>query len=238
MNKQRWLIVGCALIGGGVLLHTQFGIFYWAKPIDATVVDAETQQPLAGVTVMAHWEIANGTFAGGPHIVGQISVEEAVTDSNGRFHLPGWGPRYAGAIDGGFYSGASPEIFLFKSGYEFWIQGNDNPSNRTYDHSFVQRSDWDGKTIGLKKFAEGQQQYAEHLRKLDQAIVDLLTRTKSCTWEQIPTIVKALYEQQRQFEAEGVTTFGGPHLFIVNAREYYANAGCAPSEEWIERFAK
>src|SRR3990172_3705709 len=66
---------------------------YSAEPIEARVVDAETKQPLEGVIVTANWELVEGTLAGGPRVLGQMMVMEAVTDANGRFSFPALGPK-------------------------------------------------------------------------------------------------------------------------------------------------
>lgn len=60
-------------------------------PVYARVVDADTGKPLPGVAVVAYWELYQGGIAGGGPCAA-ANVEEAVTDQNGRFWLPNWGP--------------------------------------------------------------------------------------------------------------------------------------------------
>jgi hypothetical protein len=67
-----------------------FAMNYWAEAIEAWVVDADSGRPLDGVIVVAHWELRYGLEGGGTH---QLMVMEAVTDQQGRFHFPAWGPK-------------------------------------------------------------------------------------------------------------------------------------------------
>ncbi|HXG17000.1 MAG TPA: hypothetical protein VNK50_12190, partial [Calidithermus sp.] len=62
--------------------------FYSAKPIQAVVVEEGTRRPLAGVVVVAIWELS--TISGRGHV---LQIDETVTDAQGRFSLPGFGPR-------------------------------------------------------------------------------------------------------------------------------------------------
>ena len=63
---------------------------YSAAPIEAWVVDADTNEPLEGVIVTANWQLVSGTLAGGEIPKGQLMVMEAVTDKDGRFYFEGW----------------------------------------------------------------------------------------------------------------------------------------------------
>src|SRR6266540_7096039 len=88
---------------------------YSAKPIEAWVVDEETKQPLEGVIVVANWELRYG-LEGGAY---QLTIMETVTDKNGRFYFPGWGPK---AIPKELPSGArlkedDPGLLFYKHGY-------------------------------------------------------------------------------------------------------------------------
>ena len=64
-------------------------LFYSAKEINGAVVDGETGKPLEGVVVVAQWIY---WCPGGGHYM-RIKVIEAVTDKDGRYHIPAWGPR-------------------------------------------------------------------------------------------------------------------------------------------------
>src|SRR5579859_2167329 len=115
------------------------------EAVAAQVVDADTGQPLAGVNVVAHWELHRGSLGGDALPCGAANVEEAVTDQNGRFRIPGWGPVRSSCD----LLEMDPVLIFFKSGYSFQgltngVLGGDPPT--------VSRSDWDGKIIKLKKY--------------------------------------------------------------------------------------
>src|SRR5436309_13574367 len=59
---------------------------YSAAPIEAWVVDADTNEPLAGVTVTANSQLVSGTLARGEIRNGQHMVMDAVTARHGRFY--------------------------------------------------------------------------------------------------------------------------------------------------------
>ena len=72
-------------------------------------------------------------------------VEETLTDVNGEFRFGKWGPKlrpYYGVLD------TAPWLVIFKSGYEHRFLPNEHDSN-----GFLRRSDWNGQTLALPRFA-------------------------------------------------------------------------------------
>jgi hypothetical protein len=132
---------------------------YSADPIDARVIDAETKQPLEGVVVTANWQLEYGTY-GGDVPAGQLMVMEAVTDKDGRFHFSGWGPKLA--IRSHLSPDLDPQIILFKSGYDYRALTNSIDFNK----GARRRSDWNGKTIEMKKFTGTRKEWFEMLERV------------------------------------------------------------------------
>ena len=84
--------------------------FYSAKEIRATIVDAATGRPIEGTVVVAVWQLE--TVSGeGP----RLQVTEAVTDAQGQFFIPGWGPKLRPPMTE--FGNKSPYLVVFKSGY-------------------------------------------------------------------------------------------------------------------------
>ena len=133
-------VIGCCL------LVSACG-FYTADEITATVVDADTKEPIAGVNVIAEWVVEGGFSLHSTEILGYMNVMETVTDQNGRFHFPGWGPRP------NFHFGAvfqqAPLLVFFKPGYEY--AGADNYGKSLTAAPRRMTSDWDGKTISMRR---------------------------------------------------------------------------------------
>jgi hypothetical protein len=148
-----------ALIGGATCLGAcSHQHQYSAAPISAQVLDAETGRPVAGVYVVADWQLLGG-LEGGSNI-GAVTVMETQTDETGRFRFPAWGPKEI-VNPSGVYSNArvrnrAPGLTLFKSGYEYAVMVNyrsvvPDPNNM--------HSEWDRKTIQLKPFHGTTAQY-------------------------------------------------------------------------------
>lgn len=84
--------------------------FYSAKEIRARVVDAETDQPIEGAIVVAVWEL-DPISGEGP----RLQVAEVLTDAQGQFFFPGWGPKPRPPLTE--FGTKSPYLLIFKRGY-------------------------------------------------------------------------------------------------------------------------
>src|SRR5262245_4187710 len=87
---------------------------YSAAPIHGRVVDAETQQPLAGVHVVAQWILNTGILLHAETIQ-RFHILETVTDANGEYKLPGWGPKPRPTLSR--LEEDDPRLTFFKPGY-------------------------------------------------------------------------------------------------------------------------
>jgi hypothetical protein len=92
-----------------------FGV-HLSRPITGTIIDAKTKTPLAGVVVTASWSVS------GWHVKYPIKVSEAVTNENGEYTLPGWGPRLH--PDELRYD--QPVVRFFKPGYVPFVRKNNS----------------------------------------------------------------------------------------------------------------
>jgi hypothetical protein len=145
------------------LLGLSACVSYSAKPISATVVDADTGQPLGGVNVVVTWELEYllwGFGYGESSGSGLMTQMEAVTTSDGKFHILGWGPAPipSNLPERSFLSPMQPSIRLFKSGYRTATVGNEwntrYLNNPFYKGPAERASDFDGKTIRLTPLPE------------------------------------------------------------------------------------
>jgi len=201
---------------------TMCSTYYAAEPIHATVIDAETGQPIEGVVVVAHWALEGGLESG--NNMGQAKVLESISDSNGRFFFPAWGPRW---VAGGILSNTrlkdqDPELLIFKSGYKYLQHRN----NRLWEEinrkgPITRTSDWNGKTIKMERFSGTLKEYAEHLRKMNE---DLDSATAShnaeCEWRNLPSTISVLGRQRMIFvtaNVDGSSFFDG----LISNEEYY-----------------
>src|SRR5690242_18279869 len=97
------------------LATTLSGCIVSRPAIDGRVVDAETRQPIAGANVVAHWHLKYYFLEA--HEAGELQVLEAVTDADGRFHIPKWTRVRSPFARGSIYSSEDPELIIFKQGY-------------------------------------------------------------------------------------------------------------------------
>ncbi len=199
---------------------------YSAEPISAQVVDADTKEPIEGVVVVAAWELKGGLEGG--NLKGVMMVMETVTDQSGRFHFAGWGPKrkpsYIHWYEDVRLKSESPEFFLFKNGYRFGTFLNDTDMKKLANDPSVQTSDWNGKTMPLKKFAGTLKEYAKDLEDHDWEL--WYTTAPRCTWTQIPLMIKALRRQSQIYQAAHID-IGTFYDDLVSNEEYRARDGCS-----------
>jgi len=181
------------------------GSMHSAKSIEAWVVDAKTNQPVEGVIVVAHWQLERKS-AYFPGFVGydrplQLKILETVTDHEGRFFFPAWGPLHAPS--GAYLEGHDPAITIFKPGYEYRTFVNDHPLRFDTSASSTRTSEVNGTTIKLEKFEGDLKVYASNLSSLSNDI-RFATSYSNCDWKQVPLMLIAVDKQKRLFRKNNV----------------------------------
>lgn len=128
---------------------------YIAEPIEGRVVDQATGQPIEGAVVVAQWLLAKPPEG---HPTERWVVIEAVTDAEGRYQIPGWGPKRRPWFR--WLTGADPELVVFKSGY--WFDHLQNAARGAVSSSElnargdrIRKTYWNGKDIVLWPFTIG-----------------------------------------------------------------------------------
>ena len=176
-----------------------------AESITATVVDAESNEPLQDVIVVAQWELrTNNIDPGGSQPAGPLKVMETVTDDKGQFHFPDWGPIYK---FGARMLHHDPELLFFKPDYKFKTLVNSWSSSPFKGYQAFRSSDWDGKTIKLEPFRGSEAEYAEMVKRLDDR-TDFARRGKNCEWKSIPKLLSAIDSIAVEMESQGVKLRG------------------------------
>jgi hypothetical protein len=98
--------------------------------------------------------------------VGYVNLLETVTDRNGRFSFPAWGPRIA---SNGKIRLSAPVLLLFKQGYKYGVFANNGRSTENAPEDL--KSDWNNRLIPLTKFVGTAQQYDDNLRNLETIFI-------------------------------------------------------------------
>ena len=167
---------------------------YSAAPIHGTVVDAETQQPLAGVHVVAQWILNTGMFFHAERIQ-RLHILETMTDEKGEYQIPGWGPKPRPALSR--LEADDPRLTFFKPDYRPRDRSNNDPHDRP-----LRTSRWDGKAIPLEPFRGTPEEWSMMLRGLQIGLAwaDPLPGPvggPNDYWRSYPRVVLAILEQRR-----------------------------------------
>ena len=202
--------------------------FYSAKPIEAWIVDEDTGKPLKDVVVVIYWELYGGMQ---PHPVGQLTVMETVTDKNGRFYFPAWGPK---TTFRGYFRDA-PDIILFKSGYK-WRSAGDYYATRKDllgKGPSIRISKWHGKSIELRKFKDSFKEYAKSLTRLSSMLgYKFRTQNNKCKWEKIPNMVVALHKQKAIFDKYEIYN----DLYSIEGLAKMSPKSCGKSQSFFRSY--
>ena len=105
MNRilKFFIIINLTLLGACSI--------HQAKPIEGIVIDAFSNEPVQNALVIAEWRLVSGFFH--PTQAGVASIQEAVSDAQGQFSIPGWDTKL---LLNNLASNA-PEIRIYKPGY-------------------------------------------------------------------------------------------------------------------------
>ena len=227
-----------ALLAFALLSAPVHATTYSAEAIDAQVVDAKTNQPLEGVIVVAHWEVARVVptfvpimpFGNDPRGPFQLQIMETVTDANGRFHFPAWGPLPVPPLAA--LGDRDPHLIFFKEGYIPWSISNGHPSTFDYSASSTRSSELNGTTIKLKKFEGDLKAYADQFVGLGGDLnFATYTRIGNCDWKRIPRMLGTVIKIKRSFR-EKLIYSALPNLDSIQQGE------CGSAEEWLKDYLK
>jgi hypothetical protein len=121
---------------------------YFANEMHGQVVDAETGRALESVVVVVEWRLyQEGIGSGGRG--GALNRIEVLTDSEGKYFVPGWGPRPRPPFT---FLGSDPELRFFKSDFYPLYLSNEVLGEANRNRSMLRTSQWDGKVIKLMPF--------------------------------------------------------------------------------------
>jgi hypothetical protein len=205
---------------------------YWADEIQGQIVDADTGEPLEGIIITANWEL-QGPWEDIPE--GQMMVMEAVTDKEGRFAFPAWGPKLRRPLVGfGRIKFQDPQLLLFKSGYEYKRLQNALILS-TRNKGPHRRSDWNGKTILLKKFTRSLKEYAEHIGDLSDYL-QFAFRHDDCSWKQIPRMLVAIHREEKRLQQKGIPTYRSSILDREDRAEWAEPSTCGSVREFLRSY--
>jgi hypothetical protein len=134
---------------------------YAGAAIGGRIVDGATGKPIEGAVVVASWIVSPTYYFHAPTKFKVIHLVEAVSDTNGNYSIPAWGPieRPSGWEK---FRASDPSLGVFKPGFEpvfleniAWkTREQTGPPFNTRDTAFL-RSAHDAKDITLFKHGVG-----------------------------------------------------------------------------------
>lgn len=220
------LLLAMPFVGGCATPTTS----YYSKPFGGQVVDAVTGKPMEGVNVLAYWDMEHAESG---HGAGTLTQEEAVTDADGRFEIPGWGPLQIQRSDGAWVriNPTAPGVKAFKPGYEFGRQFVSTNANKnggdmgmaTLGLPFnggpsVREAKLDG-PIKMKLFPRSEKEYFSLLQYDVVAMHD-------CLWTKAPRFIAAIIKEQRRGETQFPDkVWHSPFYYLMHDDPRFAKCG-------------
>lgn len=211
-----------------------------ADPIDSQVVDADTGAPIEGAVVLAHWELRSGSLSGDSLPCGSANVEDTVTDKDGKFHIPGWGPTMPGCS--GEMRQGNPQLYVFKPGYYSRDVPNGFPDTMSV---MTTHNAWRDEPLPLLKIpdidpAKSEGDKFRSLQSLETSmalfIEDMPTQ---CNWKKAPNMLRALALQHQAYYQIGYRYFGLVDMLELNDQWYQKLAPqCGSPKAFIEGLLK
>lgn len=210
------LVLLCAMMMSGCAT-------YRADAIEGWVVDADTGRPVEGVVVVASWAIKTGLMDA--HTFAQAKVLEAVTDHDGHYTFPAWGPKLMAVQMSAEMRGDQPALLLFKSGYKFGVFSNvEGPRKFVYNRQGLK----------LEPFKGSLAQYAENLHWLNWELFRIGYETgDQCGWKSFPRMLRALNAQAAEFDQARIP-FGSIVWRLRRSEAQLIQAGCGTVDEVLK----
>jgi len=198
---------------------------YRAAPVEGTVLDAQSGQPLAGIVVVASWQARGSNLD--VNSGGQLETLEAVTDGHGHYALPGWGPRIKLF---GKVSAVRASLLFFKSGYQAAIVTADDTQGMGSVPLVKLKSE--NRSVKLQTAEQETRPRIEKLDLFNVALRPLLADAAACPWEKIPAMLREVHKERLALSDHALDSDAWPLMtvdddLIRNADELAKQAGSA-----------
>ena len=187
-----------------------FPSVYWDKPWDAWVTDAYSGLPVEGAVVTANWESEMPTLEGS-RPGDEVRIMETVTDANGHFSLPAWGP---GLVKQGHVDRVrNPKIMLLRRGYEI----------RMLRNSGFGEADWNATRVTMKPVGTST---LERLQSWTDEYEYLMANPGECRWRLAPRTFAEFRRAQAVLSLPGVSPseWNTPEQQLRKHGEYFRKA--------------
>lgn len=227
MKRALFLLLAAALLpisacGGAP--------YYTAAPIEAWVVDAETNQPIEGAVVVANWQLVVGSLDG-QRYRGQLEVKETVTDQAGRFYFEGFTKANPMLYE---LRNEDPKIIIFKPGYEYKKVVNNYPRGGTETPGVHRRAEVNGEAVKLRK--EQPVTYVASKSYYSGLSIELGHIVEDCEWKRIPRMILAMDSEKRRLK--GLDPRAYVDVVAIEDISLRSKPWCGSAVEFFKGFVK
>lgn len=179
---------------------------HFAGPVSGRAYDIDTGEGLEGAIVAAVWTVKGLEGA----YVSTLSLDETVTDEDGNFKIPGWGPKFVTPSIFAYRDPEAPTLFIFKSGYRPTTVRNAGKGPPFYISGPVRLSELNDRTLGqldlpLERFEGALEEYMEPLTHIAVFGFRALWEHERCYWKRIPKLVLALDAEGNKATRRGIS---------------------------------
>lgn len=237
VNRRNYLIVWAILLSAGLAWSVLYWNFiphlpdtYSGEAVYGKVVDAVSGKPVAGAIVIGINELRAPYGLEGHIIAGNMHIEEVVTDAEGHYRLPAWGPKPR--VGKTYLDHEGPKLLVYKNGYELYTYISFFEGDR---FSPVQTSYLNDKTLELKRFQGDLEAYTLNLSQVAvmlDSVLDPVFGAGNCGWLATPRIILELDRLKQAAEERGINTSRIPAL-----EPLLADGNCGNREDIIRRYA-
>lgn len=202
---------------------------FHGEAIRGQVLEYGIGLPIHGASVTVRWQVGTtyGAVEGRQHGLAYIHMAEAVTDADGRFALPAWGPvRYSIPDDdyrmfftgdwlgGKGVSGPSGKLkFLKEACILLYLPGYDpaeycNPASDRQVLSGMQASIWSNRDLRLRKTPDNYKSQRSAMIWATALVTELAIHSAAivdgkpfCGWRRMPNLIRYALQEERRIYA-------------------------------------
>jgi hypothetical protein len=194
-HRQWWCFPVLIAVGLSSSVCRAQSLTYSSKELHGQVVETETGQPVEGAVVVASW-LLSPTMWGHEQYHKRLHIVETVTDAEGRFVIPAWGPKLLPPLTE--LDETNPRLAVFKSSYTpKFLYNKNRQTTSTLD------ADWNEQVVQLEHFQGTIEKealgidvfYTGLLRAHDDLLRD---------WKNYPRAMLAVYRESRRLRALGL----------------------------------
>lgn len=204
--------------------------YYTAAPIEAWVMDAETNQPIEGAVVVANWQLVVGSLDG-QRYKGQLEVKEAVTDKTGRFYFEGFTKANPMLYE---LRNEDPKIIIFKPGYEYKKIVNNYPKAGTETPGTHRKAGGSGETVKLAKVRPVT--YVNSKTFYSGLNVELGHIVEDCEWRKMPHMILSMDAEKMRLN--GLDPKAYVDVVAIEDISRHTSPWCGSAVEFFKGYAK